>query len=191
MQNIVGEATGESLNHLCYFFLTRNLLEIIYIFFSKIDTIKKFLSHLYTVVRLAQLFVSYPVMGKVVFWSWETHVALCIHWVCDGEKKKTRFNFSNNRFNFSYICCITLPALLCLNSWKTFPQPTLANLAWETDTQITHSHSGLLCNPDPPCTQPSASGQREHKLDNLKHNQQLTWRKVKFPERPTQWKSSV
>ena len=53
MQNIVGEAIGVSLNHLCYFFLTRILLEIF--FFSEIDTIKKFPGHLYISMRLTQL----------------------------------------------------------------------------------------------------------------------------------------
>lgn len=166
MQNIVGEAIGGSLNHLCFFFLTRNLLEIIH-FFSKIDTIRTFLNHLYAVLWLAQLFDSYPVMVKVVFWSWETHVALCIHWVCDG--KEERISSSNN--NVSCICYLTLPVLLCLTSWKYLPRPPLLihpELLMPTPPILPQDFSTAL-----PLLHSALSIRAgEHRLGNLKHNRQ-------------------
>lgn len=133
------------------------------IFFSKMNTIKTFLSHLYTVLWLVQLFVSYPVMVKVVFWSWETHVALCIHWVCDG-KEEERFNSSNN--NVSYFHYIALPVLLGLNFWKYLPSqpllaqpellmPTSPTLPQDFSSALTLLHSALSIQAG------------EHRLDSL------------------------
>lgn len=168
MQNIVGEAIGESLNHLCFFFLTRNLLEIIY-FFSKMNTIKTFLSHLYTVLWLVQLFVSYPVMVKVVFWSWETHVALCIHWVCDG-KEEERFNSSNN--NVSYFHYIALPVLLGLNFWKHLPSQSLLaqpELLMPTSPTLPQDFSSAT---DSSALSPQYPGRGAQTRQPLKHNRQ-------------------
>lgn len=137
-------------------------------FFSKIDTIRTFLTHLCAVLWLAQLFGSYPVVVQVVFWSWETHVPLCIHWVCD-RREEERVSSSNN--NVSCICYLTLPVLLCLTSWKYLPSPPRLihpellmpappTLPQDFSTALPLLHSALSIRAG------------EHRLDNLKHNRQ-------------------
>lgn len=89
-----------------------------------------------------------PVMVKVVFWNWETHVTLCVHWVWDRKREK-RFSSSPN--SISYIYHITLPILLCLNSWRHLLQLTMpVNAAGDADGQTTLSDWRLLlCSIDP------------------------------------------
>lgn len=80
---------------------------------------------------------SYPVMVKVVFWSWETHVTLCVHWVWDRKREKS--STPPITAIFSHFTCLPVPEHL-IHLWKS-PPPAPANAAKDTDGQTTHSQA--------------------------------------------------